>query len=76
MKKIKPSTVIYLNYPEQILKSFGIDKTTKHHSYNYLYSSVIKAMKQYACPHNDIGEHDYDDKCECLNCGAIFIKEH
>lgn len=27
------------------------------------------------CPHNNIGYHDYDDKCECMDCGAIFQKQ-
>lgn len=33
---------------EAILKEKGIDKKTKHHSYEYLYASVLDAMEEYA----------------------------
>lgn len=34
--------------PQEILKSFGITEKTKYHVYEYLYTSVIKAMEEYA----------------------------
>ena len=32
---------------EEVLKSFGIKPETKHHSYDYLYAAMLKAMEKY-----------------------------
>lgn len=33
---------------KEILADFGITETTKHHSYDYLYKSMLLAMEMYA----------------------------
>ena len=32
---------------EEILKSKGITRSSKHHSYEYLYNSILESMETY-----------------------------
>ena len=56
---------------EEILKTFGITKDSKHHSYEYLYSSVIKAMEKYRYQQKPFTP--YTDTT-VLDSGAYMIK--
>ena len=56
--------------PEKILEEFGIKPNTSHHNYEYLYKSVVEAMKKYAKQWQGLPDHIVDalnsgDKKEC-----------
>ena len=58
---------------EEILKDFKITSKSKYHSYDYLYKTMIEAMKSYATEHvrqalkaaakesNNFTEHCHED---------------
>lgn len=62
--------------PQEILKDFGITEETKHHSYDYLYKAMIKAMEIYAeQPSGCKRTAQCDDNPTfgyCSHCGGTF----
>jgi len=66
---------------EEILKSYGITETTKHHEYSYLWDSMLDAMERYAeqklNKHNVSGSvcgfyiAGMDTSGRCNNCGKM-----
>jgi translation elongation factor EF-G len=44
---------------EERLKSKGITKKTKHHSYDYLYKSIVELMQEYE---DELKEKEPDEK--------------
>lgn len=71
MEAVKYAYDHMLDYDE-----FMVDLALLGYEYaDQLKSQLKPAEKEETiCPHNNIGEHNYDDKCTCLDCGAIFLK--